>query len=119
MAPQAQQALRVQGLSQPLDHTPGGAIVAGEVVRLGGNLAGVAPEAIAANRKGAVETEGIFTFAKDDTAGPVFAVGDQVEWDDTGNLAVIAAGGDFDIGICTKAATATDPSVEAWINKQL
>lgn len=119
MAPQVQQAIRVHGTSLALDHTPGGAIVAGEVVRLGGNLCGVAPEAIEANRKGAVEADGIFYLAKDDTAGPVFAVGDQVEWDDTANLAVVAAAGDFDIGICTEAAGATDGRVQIWINKQL
>ena len=120
MAPQVQQAIRIQGPSLVLDHTPSGAaVVAGQVVNLGGNLAGVASEAIPDGRKGGIEAEGIFTFSKDDTAGPVFAVGDQIEWDDTNNLAVVAAGGDFDLAVCTVAAGAGDDRVEGWINKQL
>lgn len=119
MTPQVEQAVRVQGLTQGLDHTPVGALVAGEVVSLGGNLAGVASSPIEAGRLGAVETEGIFYFSKDDSAGPVFAVGDQIEWDDTANEAVVAAGGDFDLAVCTEAAGASDGRVQGWINKQL
>jgi len=117
MAKQEQQGVRVQGNSLPIDHTPVGALVAGEVVRLGGNLVGITDSAIAAGRLGAVEAEGIFRLSKDDAGAVNFAVGDTVDWDDAADEAVVA--GDFAAGVCTKVAANGDDNVEVWINKQV
>jgi predicted RecA/RadA family phage recombinase len=105
-----------QGAALHIDYTPGTAVAAGEIVSLGG-LIGFADSDIAANALGAMAISGVRKVKKDGTSGPTFAVGAQVEWDDTGKLAVAATGGDFDIGCCVYAAGASDDFVTVWANQ--
>ena len=49
-----------------IDHTPGSAVAAGDVVVIG-SIVAVAPRPIAANELGSVAVEGVFTVAKDDS----------------------------------------------------
>lgn len=62
-----------------LDYTPGSAVAAGDVVVLG-SLVTVAPRAIAANEKGAVCVEGVFSFPKPTGSGTNYAQGAKVYW---------------------------------------
>ena len=120
MAKQEQEAVRVQGLSQTLDHTPSGAALeAGEIVQIGGDLVGVASSAIPDGTLGALETEGVFKVSKEDSGpGPTFAAGVEVDWDNTAKEAVAGGTGDFSLGTTVEAAVATDQSVKTWINKK-
>ena len=113
------EAIRHHGTTLALEYTPGADVDAGTVIQLGSNLTGVAPEALLANRLGALEAEGIFKVKKEVGGGVVFAAGDQVEWEDTAKEAVIAAGGDWDMGVAVFAALDNDDFVLVWLNKQL
>ncbi len=76
-----------------IDHTPGSAVAAGEVVVIG-SIVGVATRPIASGELGAVAIEGVFTFSKDSSdisAGDAvnyFAGDDEVTTASTG----VAAG---------------------------
>ena len=61
-----------------------------------------------------LKTEG--KFLVDSASATTFALGAEVEWDDTGKLAVAAAGGDFDIGRASKAKVNGDTKVEILLN---
>lgn len=103
------QARFIEGSVEMMDHTPGSAVTAGDVVAYGNGVA-IAHTDIEASRLGALAIDGgQYDFTKDGTSGPVFAVGDGVFWDDTANEAVTA--GALYIGKCTKAAGASDATV--------
>ncbi len=101
-----------------LDYTPSGADVeAGQVINLGDGLVGVAPRDFADGVAGAVQVRGVVKATK--AAGSItFGVGDQVDWDDTGNTAV-ATGGDFRLGVAAYAAAATDDHVYVILNQNV
>lgn len=63
-----------------IDHTPGSAVAAGDVV-VQGDLIGIAKRPIAANELGALSIEGIFDFPKATGVGTAIAVGAIVYWD--------------------------------------
>ncbi len=116
---QTLESIFLQGSDQErLDHTPGSALTIGEIISMGGIVGCVtSPEGIAASALGAVAVKGIFRILKDGTAGPTFAQGVQVDWDNTNKLAVAAGTGDFTLGVCTKAALTGDDGVEVKINE--
>jgi len=117
MAANSFEAKRVKdGGGLCFDYTPSGALAAGDVV-IDGTLFGIAEVAIPASTVGSLATDGVFAMAKA-TSVVTFAIGDLVAWDITGNL-VIAIGdvdtGDKLIGQVTKAAVATDPTVDVLV----
>lgn len=79
-----------------IDHTPGSAVSAGDVV-VQGDLIGVAKLDIAANALGALAIVGVFDFPK--VTGAISA-GDEVFWDDDGD----PVGGTAGSGAVTKTA---------------
>lgn len=96
-------------------YTPAAAVAAGTILALGAFVA-VALRDIAASEQGAVTLDGVFKFPKDATSGPIFAIGDDVYWDSVNELATNApasASGAQYLGLCTKAAGASDAFVEA------
>lgn len=112
------QAMFYQGEARMIDHTPGSALVCGEIVDLG-NYAGVVvtPEGIASGALGAVEVDAIYKVKKAVGTGVTFSAGADVFWDDTNNTAVTAGGaGIFRLGMATEAAVTGDDHVKCWIN---
>ena len=94
-----------------LDYTPAAAVDAGAVVNLG-NLIGITSAPIAASVVGALCIDGVFSFLKSGSSGPVFAIGDEVFWDYVNNLAKRTGGsGMWHLGTCTAAAGASDTRV--------
>ncbi len=102
-----------------IDFTPSGADVeCGEIVDIGQGLIGfcTSVEGIEDGVLGALDIGpgGAYKVAKDETTGPVFALGDLVGWDFGTSLAVPAddATADAIIGICIEAAGASDDHVK-------
>ncbi len=93
-----------------IDYTPGAAVAAGDVV-VQGELVGVAKTPIAANALGSLAVTGVFDFAKATGGGTAIAVGANVYWDDTSNVATTTASGNKLIGKCVKAAADADATV--------
>ena len=77
---------------ESIDHTPGSAVAAGDVV-VQGDLVGVAKVPIPAGHTGALAVEGIFDFAKEADGGITFAVGSLAYWDAVNKFAVPDDGG--------------------------
>lgn len=99
-----------------IDYTPSGAAAAaGEVVQVGG-LIGVANKEIADGELGALQIEGAFDVTKASGGGITFTAGATVGWDNTGNTAVAAGTGDFDIGSAVAAAADADAFVRVKLN---
>jgi predicted RecA/RadA family phage recombinase len=104
-----------------LDHTPVAALVAGQVIKVGG-LAAIAQTAIAAAAQGSVVIEGLVKVRNTATAGNL---GDNVWWDEngtgvdtnTGACSTNAAVGDFWIGTLAAALAATDTYAIVALNK--
>ena len=90
-----------------IDYTPSSAVVTGEVV-IQGSLVGIAHAPIAANALGSLRIEGILDFLF--ATGEAATVGQDIFWDDTNNLATIAAASVY-LGKCVKAAAANDDTV--------
>jgi predicted RecA/RadA family phage recombinase len=105
------QARRIQ-CGDAIDHTPSGALTAGDVV-VQQALVGVAPQDVAANALGAVEIEQVWRCAKD---ASVFAVGDPAYWDDTNNqMKADPSVGPY-AGIVVKAAATGDSTVDVRLD---
>jgi predicted RecA/RadA family phage recombinase len=81
-----------------LDYTPSADVAAGAVVLIG-NKVMISKRAISANVKGALHVKGVFRFPKD---ASVFAAGDAVYWNATGN----PVGGTAGSGAATSTPTA-------------
>ncbi len=101
-----------------IDHTPGLAVSAGDVV-VQGELVGVAKLDIPANTLGALAVTGVFDFPKASGVAVTFATGDVVYWDDTNDLAVAtaAAGANKQIGKAVLAAADADASVRVRMSQ--
>jgi predicted RecA/RadA family phage recombinase len=85
-----------------IDHTPSGAVAAGDVVVVGA-LVGVAPRAIAANALGAIQVEGVFDMPK--TTSAAITAGAAVYWDaDPGEVVATQTTGDLLCGHAVAAA---------------
>lgn len=85
-----------------IDHTPGSAVAAGEVVVLG-SVVGVALRDIPANTKGALAVRGLVECNIELAAT---GVGSLVYWDDSANQATATASGNTKMGFVTEAAAA-------------
>lgn len=100
-----------------INYTPSAAVSEGDIVIVGPYI-GVATRPIAASAQGALMLEGEFRIDKDGTTGPVFAVGDLVDWDPVNELAVHPgdyAAGTYPLGVCV-AAAGTD---QAYVDVRL
>lgn len=99
---------------ESIDHTPGSAVTAGDVIVIGTRLVTIAKLDIAASTLGAVATKGVFTAVKN--TGD-FGVGDPVYWDANGSpyggvalsgcFSKVAADGPFAGFALTAAGTTT------------
>lgn len=85
----AYEAQYVYGEQDRIDHTPSGAVAAGEVVSLTDRV-GIATEAIGASVLGSLATGGVFDVAKGVTTGTAFSINEQVWWNASTNKAVNA-----------------------------
>lgn len=99
-----------------IDYTPSAAIAAGDVV-VQGDLVGVAKTLIAANALGSLAVDGVFDFAKATGGGTAIAIGANVYWDDTNNVATTTATGNKLIGKCVKAAADADATVRVRMSQ--
>lgn len=105
------------GPQRNIDHTPAGAVDAGELVKVaddGSNLIlwGVVNSALEAAELGAADIIGIYKITKASGGGVTFAPAETVAWDDVGDTAVAAAtAGAWDIAICLAAAVDADDTV--------
>ena len=105
------QATYIQ-VGREIDYTPGGAVVAGQVV-VQANLVGIAKTAIAANTLGALSVSGIFDVEQNAEAIPA---GAAVYWDDNGTpvggtatgCATATASGNTFMGFCQALTANTD-----------
>lgn len=116
---QANEGIFWSGLQEMVDHTPGGALVAGAVVGLGSGanrLVGITPTALEASRLGTLSIGGIYKLKKEVGGAVTFSAGDAVDWDDTNNTAIAAGTGDFGAGVCTEDAADGDDHVKTKIN---
>jgi len=102
-----------------IDHTPGSALAAGDVVVIG-DLVAVAKGPIPANTLGALATEGVYDFAKATGAGTDLTAGTLVYWDDTENVAKSDAesGANKLIGPVIRAAATTDATVRVLLRQR-
>lgn len=118
---QTMEAVFYQGDDQRrIDYTPSGAaVVSGELVHLGNNLAGAvtSPEGIADGELGSVATAGVFKIKKDGV--DTFARGAKVSWDDTNHQAEPNGGANesFKLGVAVEAAVAADDHVKVSLNQ--
>jgi predicted RecA/RadA family phage recombinase len=101
-----------------IDHVAvGSPIVNGEIVNLGSGLTGIctSPEGIAVGAIGSLAISEEFRIRKSGAGSVNFAKGALVGWDNTNKTAVV--GGDWTLGIATKAAVNADNEVIVDINK--
>lgn len=110
-------AANYRGKGETIDHTPGSAVAAGEVV-VQNDLVGVAANAIAANELGALIVEGVFDLPKATGAGTDFAAGTVLYWDasagDDGQATDTQDSNDYlpRLGVVTVAPATTDTTVQ-------
>lgn len=95
-----------------LDHTPGSAVAAGDVVVIG-SLVGVAPRPIAANALGSLAVDGVFSMPC--ASGATGAQGSAINWYATSGVAHASTG--VAAGKLAKARGADDTTVHVIINK--
>lgn len=95
-----------------INHTPGSAVSAGDIVVVNGNFVGIANSPISSGVQGSLAITGTFDIAKDGTSGPTFAVGDPVFWDVSDALAVTEPTSDsVFMGFAEKAAGTNEATV--------
>lgn len=87
-----------------LDYTPEAAVEAGDVVIVG-SIVGVANRPIPAGETGAIATEGVFEFEKDESA---VTAGATVYYDATAGKATATATSNTALGAAVAAAATTD-----------
>ena len=97
-----------------IDHTPAGALAAGDVV-VQGDLVAVTIRPLAAGEAGSLVTEGVFDFAKN--TGVAYTVGQILYWDDTNNVVTATATGNKQIGKVVLAAATTDTTVRVRLSQ--
>lgn len=101
-----------------IDHTPTAAVVAGEVLQLPDGRAAVAPCAIAAGVKGAVQVAGIVTVQKSITQ--TMLVSNKVFWDTSASKCNLLHGGssDFFLGTVVEDAAYAGTTVKVNLNAE-
>ena len=95
-----------------LDHTPGSAVAAGEVVVIGA-IIGVAPRPIAANALGTLAVEGVFEMPV--ATGATGAQGSAINWYAVSGVAHASTG--VAAGKLAKPRLVGDTSVHVNVNK--
>jgi predicted RecA/RadA family phage recombinase len=100
-----------------IDHTPSGAVAAGDVVVIG-SLVGVAPRPIAANALGAVAVDGVFTIPKlaTGTEGAITA-GQRVYWYAASGVAAVSHATGVAMGYAVAAAPAQTTTVNVKLDR--
>ncbi len=105
------QAEMVHGSPRMVDHTPGSAVAAGDVLVLTDGVR-IAHRAIAAGAKGALAAGGgVYRCAKPTGGGTAMPDGDTAYWDDTNNQAENDATGNKKLGLVVGAVGDSDTSV--------
>ena len=101
-----------------IDFTPGADVATGDVV-VQGELVGITTRPISANVLGALTVAGVFDVAKEGGGGVTFAVGANVYWDDTNNVAVATDGGGTNklMGKAVAAAADADTLVRVRLSQ--
>jgi predicted RecA/RadA family phage recombinase len=103
------QAVYVQE-GESIDYTPGANVNAGDVI-VQGELIGVAKLDIVSGKLGALAVAGVFDFAKATGGGTAIAIGVNVYWDDTNNVATTTSAGNKLLGKTVRAAADADTTV--------
>lgn len=96
-----------------IDYTPSSAVVTGDVVVLN-DLFCVADRDIAANKKGALSTDGVYILPK---ATGAIGAGAIVYWDATAGNITTTATSNKRAGKAAEAAASADATVKVAINK--
>lgn len=105
-----------------LDHTPGSAVSAGEVLKLDDDRVAVPANPIGASELGGVDVDQyVYKFTKASGSGVTFAVGDDVYWDASAASAVqpgldLDGSADHYVGRCIAAAGDSQAYVLVQIN---
>lgn len=101
-----------------IDHTPGAAVAAGDVV-VQGDLIGVAKLDIEAGRPGALAVEGVFDFPKATGAATAITSGTSLFWDEAAQQATSDdnAGANKALGKSIADASDDDTTVRVRINQ--
>lgn len=108
------EATFISGEPIMVDHTPSGAVAAGEVVVLNG-YPFIAHRDIAANELGSLSAGGgVYDFLKDGTSGPAIAVGEGVAWIAGSNLASDVLTSNVHLGVCVQAASDSESLVRVY-----
>lgn len=90
-----------------IDHTPGSALAAGEVVPLGG-FVGIATRVIVAGELAALKIRGLWKVTKQ--TGVAWTRGDVIYWDNAANQANKTSAGNTRMGVTTIDAASGDTS---------
>jgi predicted RecA/RadA family phage recombinase len=102
------EATFVQGDPLMVDHTPSGAVAAGEVLVISNNVY-IPHLPIAADTLGSVAAGGgVYDIAKDDASGSGWAAGVLLYWDASANQVTDTAGSNKKIGVALEAAADSD-----------
>ena len=103
---------------ESIDHTPGAAVAAGDVV-VQGELVGVAKVDIPANALGALAVAGVFDFPKATGVGTAITSGSTVYWDEAAKEATTnsAAGVNKELGKTVAAAADGDGTVAVRLSQ--
>lgn len=99
-----------------IDYTPGSAVAAGDVV-VQGDLVGVAVADIAANALGALQIEGVFSFAKNTNSTDIYTVGQKLYWNASSEVVSTSSSGNKYLGKVVKAAAAADTTVNVKLEQ--
>lgn len=96
---------------------PAGGYSPGEIVQAPSGRAGfvLGQRALEEGEPAILKTSG--KVSVDSASATTFTAGDEIEWDDTGKVAVAAAGGDFDIGRASKDKANGEVKVEVLLNE--
>lgn len=99
----------VNGSPMPIEHTPAGALSAGQVVVMG-ELPLISNRALAASELGHLQYGGVWRMAKE--APLVIAIGVLLYWDDTNNRVTTTASTHKKIGYAAKAGASADTYID-------
>lgn len=83
---------KIKAEGNVVDYTPGSAVDAGDVV-VQGDLVGVAPVAIAANKLGALQVKGVVTLPKTAGSSTALTAGLKVYWNASSEVVTSSSGG--------------------------
>ena len=102
--------------AQTLDYTPSAATPGGTVIIID-NIVGVTKEDIAANKRGAIDLEGLFLWPKATGGGSAISDGVDLFWDDANQVVTEdeAAGVNTYVGRSTTAATDDDATIKGYL----